>query len=76
MNAEAPRGADMLLVNEATTRTAGPPDSAEVERLTQAYGHDLFARLDRRGQRDCVTVDDDLGEAPVRRQDDGVVDGR
>jgi RHH-type proline utilization regulon transcriptional repressor/proline dehydrogenase/delta 1-pyrroline-5-carboxylate dehydrogenase len=39
----------MQLVNEATTRTAGPPDSAEVERLTQAYGHDLFARLDRRG---------------------------
>jgi RHH-type proline utilization regulon transcriptional repressor/proline dehydrogenase/delta 1-pyrroline-5-carboxylate dehydrogenase len=25
------------------------PDSATVERLTEAYGHDLFARLDRRG---------------------------
>jgi RHH-type proline utilization regulon transcriptional repressor/proline dehydrogenase/delta 1-pyrroline-5-carboxylate dehydrogenase len=25
------------------------PDSAAVERLTRAYGHDLFARLDRRG---------------------------
>src|SRR3954467_29419 len=26
-----------------------PGDDADVERLTRAYGHELFARLDRRG---------------------------
>jgi RHH-type proline utilization regulon transcriptional repressor/proline dehydrogenase/delta 1-pyrroline-5-carboxylate dehydrogenase len=39
----------MQLVSEPSARGVGPPDSNAVERLTVAYGQDLFARLDRRG---------------------------
>ena len=39
----------MQLVTVPPIRTGLPPDAAQVERLTQAIGHDLFARLDRRG---------------------------
>jgi RHH-type transcriptional regulator, proline utilization regulon repressor / proline dehydrogenase / delta 1-pyrroline-5-carboxylate dehydrogenase len=39
----------MQLVSLSSARAGRPPDAAAVEQLTQAYGHDLFARLDRRG---------------------------
>lgn len=39
----------MQLVPLSPGRPRTPPDSAAVEKRTRAYGHDLFARLDRRG---------------------------
>jgi RHH-type proline utilization regulon transcriptional repressor/proline dehydrogenase/delta 1-pyrroline-5-carboxylate dehydrogenase len=39
----------MQLATLSPLRAGSPPDAAEVERLAHAYGHDLFARLDRRG---------------------------
>jgi RHH-type proline utilization regulon transcriptional repressor/proline dehydrogenase/delta 1-pyrroline-5-carboxylate dehydrogenase len=38
----------MQLASPLSARLAGTPDLDAVERLAQAYGHDLFARLDRR----------------------------
>jgi RHH-type transcriptional regulator, proline utilization regulon repressor / proline dehydrogenase / delta 1-pyrroline-5-carboxylate dehydrogenase len=39
----------MQLVDVSPSPSGTRPDIATVERLTQAYGQDLFARLDRRG---------------------------
>jgi RHH-type transcriptional regulator, proline utilization regulon repressor / proline dehydrogenase / delta 1-pyrroline-5-carboxylate dehydrogenase len=39
----------MQLANVSSSRSATVPDRAKVEQLTHAYGHDLFARLDRSG---------------------------
>src|SRR5271156_2230808 len=43
------RGAAMQLVPLSPSRVSRPPDPAAGDRLTLAYGPDLFARLEGRG---------------------------